>query len=276
MKQAIRILLLALLLAALLCPAAAEVAWTYPLLPSEVDQSVLLLASPAAPLPADYVPGDLVTLQSQRTDESGNSIGGGIRLGTSANVQVAEPLLDALEKLITDADKEGVTLYLRTAYRSYQEEERRYRQLTKRGREAVKPGETDYQTGLAVTVVDAQWLSQDLTAEFAQSEGYLWLADNAGRYGFVVRNPQGKEELTGSAWEPWHLRYVGIKPAAYMRRNSLCLEELAAQYQEALELFSAAGGEVEEVAEAEKLPEGIVELEVTNPDGDNDFIIFHD
>ena len=61
-----------------------------------------------------------------------------------------------------------------------------------------------------------------------------------------------------------------------MRRNSLCLEELAAQYQEALELFSAAGGEVEEVAEAEKLPEGIVELEVTNPDGDNDFIIFHD
>ena len=277
MRQAIRILLMAVLLAALLCPAAAEEAvWTFPLTPGEVDQSLLVFASPAAPLTASDVPEDLVTLQSLRVDESGNSIGGGVRLGSSANLQVRSVVVEALEKLTSDADKEGIAIYLRAAYRSYQEEDRRYKQLSRRGREAAKPGETDYQTGLAVTLVDAQWLSEDLTADFTKSEGYLWLADNAGRYGFVLRTPEGKEEITGSPWEPWHLRYVGIKPAAYMRRNGLCLEEFTEEYQAALDAFATEGGDVADVAEAELLPEGIVELEVTNPDGDNDFILFHD
>ena len=246
MKRMVLILTAALVLLLPLCAAfGEEAAWTYALLPSEVKEELLLLASAQEPLDASYVPDDLVTLKSQRVDNSGNSIGGGLNLGTSANLQVCAEVEDALERLTQEAAKEGITIYLRGGYRSYQEESRRYQQLSRRGKATAKPGETDYQTGLAVTLTDAEWLSVDLTEAFVESEAYAWLADNSGRFGFVLRYPEGKEELTGNAWEPWHLRYVGIKPAAYMRRNGYCLEEFVAEYRQVQADFLAAGGRLE-------------------------------
>ena len=59
----------------------------------------------------------------------------------------------------------------------------------------------------------------------------LWLEENCADYGFVIRYPDGKTDITGISYEPWHLRYVGGEVAQYMMENDLCLEEFLALYE---------------------------------------------
>ena len=85
------------------------------------------------------------------------------------------------------------------------------------------PGTSEHQTGLCVDVLDTSTTSMD-----AASARYLpmlqWLAEHCSEYGFILRYPENKQEITG--WnEPWHFRYVGEDVAAYIMENDLCLEE---------------------------------------------------
>ncbi len=79
-------------------------------------------------------------------------------------------------------------------------------------------GYSEHQTGLAV----------DINADGIHSAGYQvyeWLADNAWKYGFILRYPSDKEDITGTAYEPWHYRYVGKEAAEEIHRQGVCLEE---------------------------------------------------
>ena len=62
-------------------------------------------------------------------------------------------------------------------------------------------------------------------AKCSNDEVYAWLAENAHEYGFILRYPQGKEDLTGISYEPWHYRYVGIEVAQAIYQQCVCLEE---------------------------------------------------
>lgn len=80
------------------------------------------------------------------------------------------------------------------------------------------PGTSEHQLGIAV----------DINADKTQStndEVYVWLAENAYRYGFILRYPQGKEQITGTNYEPWHYRYVGVENARIIYEQQICLEE---------------------------------------------------
>lgn len=80
------------------------------------------------------------------------------------------------------------------------------------------PGTSEHQLGIAV----------DINADKTRStndEVYAWLAENAHRYGFILRYPKGKEEVTGTGYEPWHFRYVGIENAQMIYEKQICLEE---------------------------------------------------
>ena len=72
--------------------------------------------------------------------------------------------------------------------------------------------------GLAVDVISA-------SAGFATTDQYKWLVANAHNYGFVLRYPEDKTEITGMIYQPWHWRYVGVEVAKEMKNNNLCLEE---------------------------------------------------
>ena len=93
----------------------------------------------------------------------------------------------------------------------------------KRAEETAKewvalPGTSEHQLGIAV----------DINADKTKStndEVYAWLAENAYNYGFILRYPQGKEDITGTSYEPWHFRYVGIEYAQVMYKEQICLEE---------------------------------------------------
>jgi D-alanyl-D-alanine carboxypeptidase len=137
---------------------------------------------------------------------------------------------DALEKLFAAAKKDDVILYGISGYRSYQ---RQYHIFTsnivKKGKVhtlkySAVPGTSEHQTGLAIDV-SSKSLAFKLSSGFSSSPEGLWLAENAHRYGYIIRYPEDKADITGYAYEPWHIRYVGIGLANYLYINQLTLDE---------------------------------------------------
>ncbi len=83
----------------------------------------------------------------------------------------------------------------------------------------ARPGTSEHEAGLALDIC------ADKSTDTANEEVYLWLAAHAHRYGFILRYPEGGEEITGIAYEPWHYRYVGRETAAEIHRRQITLEE---------------------------------------------------
>jgi len=97
--------------------------------------------------------------------------------------------------------------------------------LTKR--EIAIPGTSEHSTGLAVDIVVLS--HQTLDEDFEKTEGFKWLSENAQKYGFILRYPKNKEEITGIKYEPWHYRYVGEENAKKINEQGICLEEYLAE-----------------------------------------------
>jgi D-alanyl-D-alanine carboxypeptidase len=131
------------------------------------------------------------------------------------------------EKLSKEAKKEGYSIIAVSTYRSYFYQKELYEYYVKTlGKEkalkaSAKPGHSEHQTGLAVDVMGS---NGDYNL-FESSEEFKWMIDNSYKYGFILRYPKGKENITGFKYEPWHYRYVGIKLATYLYENNLTLEE---------------------------------------------------
>lgn len=89
------------------------------------------------------------------------------------------------------------------------------------------PGQSEHNTGLALDVVSVEYRQANalLDHNFEEDPLFQWLIDNCADYGFVLRYPKDKEEITGITYEPWHYRYVGREAARYIMDNQLCLEE---------------------------------------------------
>ena len=85
------------------------------------------------------------------------------------------------------------------------------------------PGTSEHQLGLALDIVDVSY--QQLDTEQENTPVQQWLLKNSWKYGFVLRYPTDKSNITGIIYEPWHYRYVGKEAAAEMYENKLCLEE---------------------------------------------------
>lgn len=128
-------------------------------------------------------------------------------------------------------EEEGLTLYAVSGYRSYTLQYEIYGGHLARGREinetnlySAAPGKSEHQTGLAMDV-SCKSLGYRLVESFANTPEGTWLRENCWRFGFILRYQKGKEHITGYAYEPWHLRYVGVPLAYYLYTNNLTLEE---------------------------------------------------
>jgi hypothetical protein len=89
---------------------------------------------------------------------------------------------------------------------------------------SATPGYSEHQTGLAIDV-SAKSVNNRLDESFGDSVEGIWLATHAQEYGFIIRYPKDKSDITGYSYEPWHIRYVGKPLAKYIYENNLCLEE---------------------------------------------------
>ncbi len=185
--------------------------------PGFEDDWSLILINKDHQIPADYS-FELATITDSVT----------------ADVRCAGALVD----MIKDAKHEGINLYVLSPYRDIERQtyvfNRKVDSLMAEGHdynEAYKlaaqvvapPGTSEHQIGLAFDfVTDGYW---KLDQGFAYTDGGKWLAEHAREYGFILRYPKGKEDITTIEFEPWHYRYVGVEAAKEIERLGLTLEE---------------------------------------------------
>ena len=167
----------------------------------------------------------------------------------SNGLRVDARIYDDLSAMLSDCRKAGLSPLVCSAYRSQETQTRLYRNKISRlraagytaekavqeaGRWVAVPGTSEHQTGLAVDLVAASYQILDQKQE--QTAEQKWLMEHCWEYGFILRYPTDKSELTGIGYEPWHYRYVGKTAAAAMHETGLCLEE----YLQQLEAATAA------------------------------------
>ena len=137
---------------------------------------------------------------------------------------------EAAGRLIEYGKSFGHLLFGISGYRSYQRQKEIYETRMKESPAAevelyvARPGASEHQTGLALDV-SAPSVGLELEEIFGETPEGKWLAVYAPMFGFIIRCPKGKEEITGYAYEPWHIRYVGKSLSLYLALTGLTLEE---------------------------------------------------
>lgn len=143
-----------------------------------------------------------------------------------------------LKQMLADGNATGLQLMVCSAYRSvarqdelFEEMKRDYMAQGMSEQEAYDKtatirtphGCSEHSSGLAADIVAVDY--QMLDDGFAETPEAQWLLAHAAEYGFILRYPKEKEEITGIIWEPWHFRYVGVENAKKIEASGLCLEE---------------------------------------------------
>ena len=135
----------------------------------------------------------------------------------------------AFRAMADGARADGVALRSVSAYRSYQTQKSTYNRYLRQYRQAVvdtfsaRPGHSEHQTGLGLDINVAS-----SRAHFENTPAFAWLKEHCAEYGFILRYDQGKEDITGYRFEPWHYRYVGVETAKAVMEQDLCYEEYLA------------------------------------------------
>ena len=177
----------------------------------------LVLVNPWNPIPEDYS-AELTQLRN--------------------NQAVDERCYPALQDMMDACRAAGLSPLICSSYRTQEDQEILYNnqvdQLVERGdtraeakakagTEVAVPGTSEHQTGLAVDIVDLNYQVLDQAQE--ETDVQKWLMEHCWEYGFILRYPESKSELTGIIYEPWHYRYVGQEAAKEIAEKELCLEE---------------------------------------------------
>ena len=172
---------------------------TYPTTPTVING--ILVANKKYPLPIDYNKGeDLIARE-------------------------------AFNQMAAEARLDGFELVAFSTFRSFERQEVLYNQyVEKDGQQAAdqysaRPGYSEHQTGLAFDIGEKNFEQHWAAATFGETPAGKWVAQNAHSYGFILRYPLGKEEITGYMHESWHFRYVGVEPATDMFTHKQTLEE---------------------------------------------------
>ena len=205
-----------------------DVPWNFPVDMMEMEPDLVLLVNKEMFLSKDYVPEDLVTMKSLKLDSEGNNTNGGVRR-TNSGMELRRECAEALAKLCDAARAEGHELYLKSAYRSYRTQDTMYyNRLKQNGYDdgwVTKPGASDHQTGLGCDVVPKNWTDRGMNENMAKEEETQWMAEHCAEFGFILRYLEGKTDITGYSYEPWHIRYVGVTAAADIHEKGVTLEE---------------------------------------------------
>lgn len=131
---------------------------------------------------------------------------------------------DAYSAFLRMKEESGFDMTIVSGYRSYERQKTTFERWCDRdGYEAAvmysaKPGHSEHQTGLAIDVTSIE-------TDYAETEEGRWLAENCHKYGFIIRYPENKTDITGYIYEPWHIRYLGESTARLVHDSGLCLEE---------------------------------------------------
>lgn len=183
--------------------------------------SITVVVNKRRPLnPVDYAPADLVFPQVPL-------------VVTEANAVLRPEAAGALQDMVAAAAADGVGLTLVSGYRSYADQVATYNHWVAQNggntaaadNVSARPGYSEHQTGLALDLGQTDGACT-LSLCFRDTAAGAWAADNAHRFGFILRYPQDFHQVTGFFAESWHYRYVGLEVAEAMRNSATAtLEE---------------------------------------------------
>lgn len=178
---------------------------------------LLVLVNKNNQLPKDFIPNNLVVLNEKYATK---------------DKYMQEKAALAFEALSNDADVLGYKIIATSTYRDYKYQEELYNYyVEEKGKDyadkcSARPGHSEHQTGLSVDVMG----SNNDYDKFEESNEFEWMKNNAHLYGFILRYPKDKANITGFKYEPWHYRYVGIEAAKIIFNEDLTLEEYIDKY----------------------------------------------
>ena len=151
-----------------------------------------------------------------------------------SGIYLVKEAKDNIERLIDKAKNDGMNIRVISAYRSYSYQENLYNNYVKNdGVEnadtySARPGYSEHQTGLVVDITRAF----DDFNNFENTNEYSWMLENAHNYGFILRYPKDKEDITTYSFEAWHYRYVGVELAQKIKPSNLTFDEYYVRYLE--------------------------------------------
>ncbi|MDD3187229.1 MAG: D-alanyl-D-alanine carboxypeptidase family protein [Bacilli bacterium] len=180
---------------------------------ADLSKDILVLANKYYVLSSDYEPSDLYNITS--------TYGGN-------GQYIRKEAYDNYIKLYNDITSAGLTLVVRSSYRSYSYQSTLYNNYvatdgtTLTDTYSARPGYSEHQTGLAIDVGNSYTSS---LGDFEYTEEFVWMQENAYKYGFILRYPEDKTLITGYMYEPWHYRYVGVDVATYIHENNITFDE---------------------------------------------------
>ena len=183
----------------------------------EKDDWKLLLVNKQHPIPEDY----------------------SFTLGTiKGSMKCDERIIAPLTEMFEAAKKDGINLVVCSPYRDINRQEflfnRKMNQYLNNGYSYLEsyknasitvtvPGASEHEIGLALDIISDNYSALD--EGFGETQAGLWLKENSKEYGFILRYPKGKEDITGIQYEPWHFRYVGKMAACVIMEQDITLEE---------------------------------------------------
>lgn len=162
----------------------------------------------------------------------------------SGSYKVDVRIADAAKQMLADAKKAGLDVIVCSAYRSVEQQKQVFSDSMRRRvnsgmryweaylettRNVAVPGTSEHSLGLALDLIARSY--QGLDEQQANTAEAKWLAANCHKYGFILRYPSSKSDITGIVFEPWHFRYVGVEHATKMMESGLVLEEYLEQYK---------------------------------------------
>ena len=189
---------------------------------SDKEGWALVLVNDSHPLDVSYVPESMVELESERF----------------VDARIEEPL----RQMLDDGAKAGLSMYVASAYRSSEKQKEVFNATMQdwmaNGRTPLEaydetkksvavPGTSEHATGLAVDIIASEY--EGLDDRQGETDEQKWLMEHCWEYGFILRYPPEKVDITGIIYEPWHYRYVGKTAAEEIMKKNLTLEEYLLQ-----------------------------------------------
>ena len=182
----------------------------------ENTDDILILVNKYHALDSKYIPKDLEKIDNKYNRGNNNLM--------------RKAAKEAFEKMCEGALKDNITIYSGSAYRSYNYQLNLYNRYVKAdGKKiaetyAARAGHSEHQTGLATDIMNAK-----LEFISGSDKEYTWLVNNSYKYGFILRYPKGKEDITGYMYEEWHYRYLGVDTATKVYESGLTYDEYIAR-----------------------------------------------
>ena len=184
---------------------------------TNMKQENAILVNKYYALPEKYAPTDLVNISNQYA---------------YGQHQVKAEVYEAFKNMFNAAKKEDITLIINSAYRTYEYQKNLYDEYKSTKSEeyadnyAARPDFSEHQSGLALDIITYKTSGKD----FENTDAFKWLNKNADKYGFILRYPKNKEDITGYSYESWHFRYLGKDLAQKVKKSKLSYDEYYAYY----------------------------------------------